>query len=252
MKDKVKQVWEELRNYVNKFNVVSKTELIAKINELLFSLFTDKEREQMESDFSMKPTLFFFESIVGETPHSIYSPHLSEKDSFQGETFYHSHTYPAKKENIQKAYERLEEIKLKATTNILKNKLEKAGYQLKTENKKIFAKKPGYTLKCTISTNPETIKSEIQKSPDEYKETVIIIPTGSSISPFKELYKESNKLLDNQTIIWVANIQSHTLSPFIGVYPGEKKDKELAKHFEKPELASRISSTWKAETNLKN
>lgn len=225
MKDKVKQVWDELRDYVNEFNVVSKTELIAEINELLFSLFTDEEREKMESEFSMKPTLFFFESIVGETPHSVYSPHLSEKDSFHGETYYHAHTYPAKEEDIKKAYERLEQIKFKATTNILKNTLEKAGYRLKTENNMVLAKKSGYTLKCTIFSNPETIKSNIQKSPNEYKETVIVVPTETSISPFKELYKESNKLLDNQTIIWVANIQNYSLSPFIGVYPGEKKTK---------------------------
>jgi hypothetical protein len=247
LKDKIKQVWEELRDYVNEFNVVSKTELIAEINELLFSRFSDKEREQMESEFSMKPTLFFFESIVGKTPHSVYSPHLSEKDSFHGETYYHSHTYPAKEEDIKKAYERLEEIKLNATASILKNTLEKAGYQLKAENNRVLAKKPGYTLKCVIFANPETIKSKIQKSPEEYKETVIVVPSESSISPFKELYSESNKLLDNQTIIWVANIQNYSLSPFIGVYPGEKKDKELVKHFEKPELASRISSIWKAE-----
>lgn len=68
MKDKVKQVWDELRNYVNTFNVVSKTELIAKINELLFSLFTHQERKQLETVFSMKPTMFFFESMTGETP----------------------------------------------------------------------------------------------------------------------------------------------------------------------------------------
>lgn len=142
----------------------------------------------------------------------------------------------------------MEEVKLTATMNILKDTLEKAGYQLKTENNKVYATKTGYTLKCIILPSPETLKSEFEKAPGEYQETVVVVPTGPAVKPFKELYtEESNKLLDMQTVVWVANIQNHTLSPFIGVYPGEKKDKELVKYFDKPDLASRVPSTWKVE-----
>jgi len=246
MEEKIKLVFGELKEWVNREKIVSQPELLCKIKSALKKHFSKDELEEFAKERG-EPTAFFMKAVTGPVPLSIHAPHLSERGVYRGETFYFSHTVDRERVDFEKLLEKLRTFRLERSIQIVQEVLEKAGYLVMRENETLKAIKNQREMTIVFFKSVEDAHREVDDRIDEFKGKILVVPTGSRLEPFYEFYRrKANKILESNIAVWVAQVEEGTVSPFIGVFPGEK-DKEVMEQFGKPRLAAMISSLWKTD-----
>ncbi len=245
MIEKIDLAFRKLSEYLNRYKVVSSPELKTIIAIVIDKAkITEDEKHKFCESFGYSSLEdAFFESIT-EMPISINSPQLQETHMWKGIQFHHSHTYQPIGKDYDDAIYRLRDFaKFYSPEEIVREFFKKAGYTVKeTEASKFLVEKAPFSIVVYLMDSINDLEEFIKEFKEEEIETVVLIPTGQTITPYMKFYREySETVLSKNLKVWVINIFNGTINPFIG-YP---KDQEIIKQFENPNLGRIVARTWK-------
>ncbi|MBO8182448.1 MAG: hypothetical protein H0Z28_06615 [Archaeoglobus sp.] len=246
------KVLSELSNLLDN-EIITEKEVEQKLQRVVMRMaarseFTGPEFNLIsELDF---PSLFedVKESLF-EIPHSITSPHFSERFEIDGTVFCHIHTCKPDAENVQRAldnYRKAEEFlellpKLKKITDNFFQ-----GYTMKGDVIREYTKDKhtSWVFYSTMDDVFEDLDYHLKLAKKCNGRYCVVVPVERSPKNFINFYRRHSEDAKKAGLrIWVANHKSLTIDPYIG-YP---KDLRLIKNFKNPRVASMISSFWRAE-----
>ena len=186
-----------------------------------------------------------------EDPISVRSLHFSEKFAVDGVEFYHPHTLPPTREDVETAYE--EYLKSKRFADALPGMKEVMdaffeGYEVKGEFFRVYAKSGRrygvfFSLIDDALEDIEIHRRVAEKFDGEY---VIAVPTERSVDPFLRFFKRVSEIVRRASMrVWVVNVEEKCIDPFIG-YP---RDLKLIKRFKNPKIGAIICSLWRVKVD---
>ncbi|MHC1579416.1 MAG: DUF6834 family protein [Candidatus Alkanophagales archaeon] len=243
------QILNNLSAYISEHKVLSEEELWYVINREVEKL-GDDVRAELEAALEGSLPELIFKSITTHEKLSVFSPDLHVKINYQGEIFYCPPSHRFMHEEIEKAFLRLAFLRtpLDKMSEVMKSFLERAGYTVyeierKDKHVEMSAGKRYTHLKLfllpTVCYIP-TFLSELRARGglEEGKRTVFVVPTEKTPLPFIRFFREFP--LDEDILVWVANVEKGAVNPFIG----NLEDDDIERCFEDPDRARCAVSTW--------
>ena len=238
-------IFSRLNDYFGKQVVVSEDEIKVAVAGEVDKLDTQtrkKLEDQLQGD--LKEVLV---SSIVSAPISVYSPNLTSKRNYLGETFYHYPTHEFLAEELEKAFKRMTMIrsvdKLDVLHKVASALLIKSGYEVISSN---CQKNP---LGCRELTATKTDRKlvvfvlpslnfavDYAEGMDENQEYVIVVPIERTPAPFIQFCREKAEEFSGKKIqIWVVDHEKETVNPFLGY----THDDDLYRNFENAPLAAR-------------
>ncbi len=249
----ISSILSELSKLIDN-EIISEKEVEAKLfRAVLRSIIAESNFDNFNFDFSVFPDfLTLFEEVkesLFEIPHSITSPHFSEKFEIEGVIFCHLHTCKPDSKKIERAYtsyikanEFLQILpKMKEITDkFFKGYLAKDGVIREYRGDKHTA----WVFYSTMDDVFEDLDYHLRIAERLNGRYCIVVPVEKTPKNFINFFREHSEEAKKAGLrIWVVNPERGTIDPFIG-YP---KDLNLIKNFHNPRIASIISSFWRAE-----
>jgi len=261
MSDVLLSVFNRLGDYASKYRVISEGELRLRIRESLeLESLSMREREALEENLGGDLEELIFNSITTrEDKISVFSPDMQTKINYQGEIFYCLPTHRYMGTELEDAFLRWSAIKNPPDTvaEVVVDFMHRAGYQIQTHEVRnlhicgqyeheyeyidlLAVKSSDKHLRILILSSIKFVpylmggNSAVDGDADA---DVIVVPTEKTPAPFISFFREHDV---GEMMIWVADVERHTLDPFIGI----PQDKEIESNFTNPDKARRAVSVW--------
>ncbi len=232
--------------------IVSEKEIEVKLSRAILRSLGMESNVKFELNFTPLPEFSRLLEDVKESlfdvPHSISSPHFSEKFELEGIVFYHVHTCKLDAEKVERAYSNY--LKARKFLDVLP-KLKKvvdrffSGYSVRDGVlRKYEGKQKTWVFFTTMDDLFEDLDFHLKLASKLKGRYSVIVPTEKTPKNFIKFFREHSEDAKRAGLrIWVVNAEDETIDPFIG-YP---KDLSLIKNFKNPRIASIISSYWRYE-----
>lgn len=236
-------IFRRLNEYFARYRVVSEDEIAMAVSAEVDRL-DQSVREKLETELRGDLKRVLTESIVGE-PISVYSPNLTSKRNYLGETFYHYPTHDFLAAELEEAFNRLTKIraggKLGSIGDAVSSLLKKSGYEVESEaaaegaaERRLKAAKGERKLDVLILSSINVAGDYADKM-DEARDYVIVIPTENTPAPFIQFCREkADDFAGKRLQIWVVDPAKKTVNPFLGY----THDDDIYRNFENPKLAA--------------
>ncbi|MHA1751188.1 MAG: hypothetical protein ACTSXT_10290 [Candidatus Helarchaeota archaeon] len=232
MDNKIKQLINDLKDYLSDKNIISRLELRTEIKSLIkrYNIQELDEIIKFEKKDDSSILRFIFNSII--STHSIpNAPFLPEKLIYENIIFYYPQPIQNIDEIIKSAFDRYCEFIIKKMRDKVHTVYFKANYHFEDISDTRFLAIRGNLKQLIIFYPTASILYNDLKSMIEFEDSIIIIPQGATPAPYFNIYKEfSDALLLEENIVLLFNTEEDILSPFIGL----PKD-ELIIHQLKPD-----------------
>jgi hypothetical protein len=237
-------IFKSLGKYFDRYKVVSEDE-IALVVGMETGKLDEATRKELEEQVQGDLEETLVKSITSE-PISVYSPNLTSKRNYLGETFYHYPTHDFLADDLEKAFKRLSKIralgKLDAIEDVVGAFLSRSGYEVSSRPsaedplgcREMVATKGERRL--TVFILPSiNFAADYAENFLEDQEYVIVIPTETTPAPFIRFCREEADAFYGKKIeFWVADPDKEVVNPFLGY----TQDDEIYRNFENPKLAS--------------
>jgi len=264
MSDVLLPVFNRLGDYASKYKVISEGELRLRIRESLeLESLSAREREELENSLGGNLEELIFNSITTrENKISVFSPDMHTKINYQGEVFYCLPTHRYMSAELEDAFLRWSAIKNPPdkVKVVVMDFMHRAGYQIQTQevrNLAICGQYGNCKCKCkciellAVKSSDKHLRilvlSSIKFVPYLMGDNsataansdvdVMVVPTEKTPAPFISFFREHDV---GEMMIWVADVERHTLDPFIGI----PQDKDIESNFTNPDKARRAVSVW--------
>lgn len=241
---KLRNVCNEMLEYLNEVKIVSRLELFIKAREALEHQggLSDDENKFVIGKYDLRPDQMIVMGIIGDTPYMMGCPFLHEETIFKNKLFYHSHTFSPSDQDYESALDRLRNMRLNQTASMINEMFSRAGYSKASTNQKTslttYRKENGKEFIGIILQSVNDAPQLFDSIPEG---TVLVVPTEESPGPFISFYRnQRTKVAEKRFSIIVVNIEDLKISPFLG-YPS---DKDIIAQFNEPDLAVRIEAIW--------
>lgn len=237
----VNELFRRINNYFVKFRVVSEEEIASAVAAEVSKLDDDTVK-QLETELGGDLKQVLIDSIV-RVPISVYSPNLTSKRNYLGETFYHYPTHDFLADELEEAFKRLSRIRsvgiIERMLDSARALLEKAGYQALAVERgeadiKLEAGKGERRLIVYIIPSIG-VAAEYAKRMASDTEYVLVIPTEKTPAPFIQFcHDKADDFAGKKLQMWVVDPEKKTVNPFLGF----THDDDIYRQFDNPKLAA--------------
>ncbi|MEW6034612.1 MAG: hypothetical protein AB1603_07140 [Chloroflexota bacterium] len=238
-------IFKRLNDYFGKHKVVSEDEIALAVS-IEVSKLSPETRKKLEGELKggdLEQVLV--SSIVGE-PISVYSPNLTSKRNYLGETFYHYPTHEFLADELEEAFKRLAKIRamgaLDTVEDIVGAFLSKSGYEVVSRPSKrdplgcreMSATKGEKRLFVFVVPSVNFV-AECASLLEEGKEYAMALPTEKTPAPFiRFCHEQASEFEGKKLQIWVVDPERKTVNPFLGY----THDDDIFKNFDDPKMAA--------------
>lgn len=239
-----------LRGLLEESDIIARCELILRTYDaVLRAELSEKEMEELRGVVGERIAPGIFASIMSGEPIFYDLPRLDSYTVLEGHIFHFLHTKGHDRQDFEAALERfhrvlpdLKEIMRQSLSGMCRDFMARAGYGLLEEEPQALVFSSGERrLKVFIFTSVRSVDIDLCM-PTAGLDCVILIPSGESLTPFMEFYREWGDRAEEAGIqAWVANMEQGTIDPFIGY----TADMDIYQQFENPRLAEVVRSNWR-------
>ncbi len=247
-----------LRELLKEKEIIARCELLLRTYDIVRTAsLSDQEYQDLCKMVGKNTAPGIFASIMSKEPIFFDLPRLDTYTQIDGRIFHFLHTKKYSKQDFDNANRRLQQslpelktILARTLGDLLKNFLDAAGYRqsLESQQELIFSSRERNLLAYVVTS----LKGiDIDKcKPKHGMDSVILVPSGESLEPFMQFYKEKGEDAEKEGIqIWVANIEKGIIDPFIGY----TTDLDIYNQFDNPRLAEMVRNNWaKSNSALKD
>ncbi|MDO8473163.1 MAG: hypothetical protein Q7T05_05020 [Dehalococcoidia bacterium] len=242
MASDLNEIFKRLNVYFARYRVVSEDEIASAVSDVVDKL-DPETRKKLEGELRGDLKKVLTESIVSD-PISVYSPNLTSKRNYLGETFYHYPTHDFLADELEEGFKRLMKIrnvtKLVVMEEVVVALLKKSGYDVEPETSgnnasgRLTASKADKKLTVLILPSVN-FAAEHAGSMDDAQDYVIVVPTDKTPAPFIQFCREKAEDFAGKKLqMWVVDTDKKTVNPFLGY----THDDDIHRNFENPKLAA--------------
>ncbi len=235
------EVFKRLNKYFEKYRVVSEDEIAAAVADEV-SRIHPATKKKLEEELRGDLDQVLVDSIVAD-PISVYSPNLTSKRNYLGETFYHYPTHDFLADELEEAFKRLTKLRaagrLQSMAGTVQDLLQKSGYQVVkgvADDSRIEMLATKGDRKLSVFVIPSiNFAPEYAEKMAGGQEYILVIPTEKTPAPFIQFcHDKAQDFGDKKVQIWVIDPEKGSVNPFLGY----THDDDIYRHFDNPKLAA--------------
>lgn len=252
MKNILTHILMKLSDRITPLNAISGYELMWVIDDEHEQL-TDDKKKSLKDTFGDDILEKIFFSITGDDKISVFSPDMHVRINHLGEIFFCPPTHKYMPDEIAKAYKRLMKLRFPEISQEIDNlvidfmrkseyKLSESDSTLKNVHKAYLAESDEFKVQVHIFPSIIFVDDSLKKIREAEENNIIIVPQEQSPAPFVNFIREYPELVETESkvLIWVADINTKNISPFVGL----PRDEAFWMNLANPKRSLQSARVW--------